>query len=155
MRYLLDTNILLHAVRGSGTWEYVDISFEPFRASENQTFVSFASIGELLSIATQLGWGKAKMAKLVKLLESLPVVAPKGGLGDELTQAYAQIDAFSQGKLSVLPLPKGASARNMGKNDLWIAATAHALKAKLLTTDHDFDHLNGVFCEVVVIAQIK
>lgn len=30
----------------------------------------------------------------------------------------------------------------MGKNDLWIAATAYALEADLLTTDDDFDHLN-------------
>jgi hypothetical protein len=36
----------------------------------------------------------------------------------------------------------------MGKNDLWIAATAHALNAILLTTDNDFDHLNNIFFEV-------
>ena len=29
----------------------------------------------------------------------------------------------------------------MGKNDLWIAATAKATGATLLTTDKDFDHL--------------
>lgn len=29
----------------------------------------------------------------------------------------------------------------MGKNDLWIAATAHVLGAHVLTTDKDFDHL--------------
>jgi predicted nucleic acid-binding protein len=46
------------------------------------------------------------------------------------------------------PLPKGLSARNMGKNDLWIAATASTLNIPLLTTDNDFDHLNGVFLEV-------
>lgn len=36
----------------------------------------------------------------------------------------------------------GMSARNMGKNDLWIAATASALDLTLLTTDRDFDHLH-------------
>jgi predicted nucleic acid-binding protein len=36
----------------------------------------------------------------------------------------------------------------MGKNDLWIAATAHAMDAMLLTTDGDFDHLHNVFFEV-------
>ncbi len=40
------------------------------------------------------------------------------------------------------------SARNMGKNDLWIAATAHILGAKLLTTDGDFNHLDGVFLDL-------
>lgn len=32
----------------------------------------------------------------------------------------------------------------MGKNDLWISATAAALEATLITIDYDFDHLNGV-----------
>lgn len=41
----------------------------------------------------------------------------------------------------------------MGKNDLWIAATTSVLKAKLLTTDNDFDHLDGVFFEVAFIDQ--
>jgi predicted nuclease of predicted toxin-antitoxin system len=30
----------------------------------------------------------------------------------------------------------------MGKNDLWIAAIASVLKAVILTTDADFDHLH-------------
>lgn len=40
------------------------------------------------------------------------------------------------------------SSRNMGKNDLWIAATAHALNAALLTTDGDFEHLHQVYFEL-------
>ncbi|MGI9065443.1 MAG: hypothetical protein ACR2HX_03440 [Pyrinomonadaceae bacterium] len=51
------------------------------------------------------------------------------------------------------PLPDGQTARVMGKNDLWIAATTSVLKAKLLTTDNDFDHLDGVFFEVAFIDQ--
>ena len=39
----------------------------------------------------------------------------------------------------------------MGKNDLWIAATASVLKAILFTTDRDFDHLDGEFLEVIYI----
>ena len=37
------------------------------------------------------------------------------------------------------------SAVRMGKNDLWVAATAHAIGAILLSTDGDFDHLDGVW----------
>lgn len=36
----------------------------------------------------------------------------------------------------------------MGKNDLWIAATASVLGTKLLTTDEDYTHLDGVFLSV-------
>ena len=39
----------------------------------------------------------------------------------------------------------------MGKNDIWIAATASVLKSTLITTDKDFDHLNNRFLEVVYI----
>jgi predicted nuclease of predicted toxin-antitoxin system len=47
--------------------------------------------------------------------------------------AYVELDLVSQVH------PDGA--RNMGKNDLWIAAAARAAGATLLTTDNDFDHL--------------
>ncbi|MCB9041874.1 MAG: PIN domain-containing protein [Lewinellaceae bacterium] len=33
------------------------------------------------------------------------------------------------------------SSRNMGKNDIWTAATASIYGLKLITTDKDFDHL--------------
>jgi tRNA(fMet)-specific endonuclease VapC len=52
----------------------------------------------------------------------------------EVIDAYVEIDVYSQQH------PGGA--RNMGKNDLWIAACAKASGATLLTTDKDFDHLN-------------
>lgn len=38
----------------------------------------------------------------------------------------------------------GKSGRAMGKNDRWIAATAAATGATLLTTDRDFDHLTSL-----------
>lgn len=36
----------------------------------------------------------------------------------------------------------------MGKNDLWIAATASVLNLELLTTDSDFDHLGGKYLKL-------
>lgn len=36
----------------------------------------------------------------------------------------------------------------MGKNDLWIAATASAIDATLITSDKDFDHLDGNYLTV-------
>ena len=33
----------------------------------------------------------------------------------------------------------------IGENDTWIAATVYATRARLLTTDHDFDHLDPTF----------
>ena len=61
----------------------------------------------------------------------------------DLIERYAEIDAFSQGKL--LDRPLNMTSRNMGKNDLWVAATASVLDATLLTTDLDFNHLHNEF----------
>ena len=58
-----------------------------------------------------------------------------------LAKTYAQTDAYSQGRLKASPLPAGITARNMGKNDLWIAAMVLYLDMELHTTDNDFDHL--------------
>jgi len=36
----------------------------------------------------------------------------------------------------------------MGKNDIWIAASAVFTNARILTTDEDFDHLDPDFIAV-------
>jgi tRNA(fMet)-specific endonuclease VapC len=87
------------------------------------------------------------MRRLTTLLDALTCFPVDGS--SPLMDAYADIDAYSQGKHRLYPLPAGFSARNMGKNDLWIAATAFLLDIKLLTTDHDFDHLHPHFMEVM------
>ena len=36
----------------------------------------------------------------------------------------------------------------MGKNDIWIAATASVFKLTLVTTDKDFDHLKDKYLDL-------
>ena len=43
----------------------------------------------------------------------------------------------------------------MGKNDLWIAATAYVTGSKLITSDKDFDHLDGEYFEVLYFERQK
>jgi tRNA(fMet)-specific endonuclease VapC len=43
------------------------------------------------------------------------------------------------------------TARSMGKNDLWIAATASVLGLTLLTSDKDFHHLDGIYFDIAFI----
>ena len=50
-RYVLDTNIIIHIIRNSKTWQYIQLTFEPL---ENDAFISFASVAEVLDIASQL-----------------------------------------------------------------------------------------------------
>lgn len=39
----------------------------------------------------------------------------------------------------------------MGKNDLWIAATASVTNTTLITTDKDFVHLDNVYLKLVSV----
>jgi predicted nucleic acid-binding protein len=74
---------------------------------------------------------------LYTLLRTIPIL----DLDTDLAKTYATVDAYSQGTLKSNPLPAGMTARNMGKNDWWIAATALHYAMSLRTADHDFDHL--------------
>lgn len=145
MDFLWDTNILIHKVRNSSSFEKWDKRYN-FFASENCNFISIVSVGEILSIALQRNWGKKKMEDLQNILNqisSLPIAKRN------IVEAYSRIDAYSQGKLNGKPLPPKMTARNMGKNDLWIAATAEVINAHLVTTDQDFQHLDDVFLKVI------
>lgn len=146
-KYVLDTNILVHNLKGTPLYEKVETTFK-LSSIEVNPIISSVTKGELMSIAKQRGWGKDKVGKLDALLNQL--ISVDIGFSDfELHNAYAEIDAYTKRKLAdqngnLLP----GSARKMGKNDLWIAATAKVLNADLLTADGDFNHLDGVLIKV-------
>jgi len=110
-------------------------------------FISIVTYAEIKSLAGQLNWGKFKMRKLEVVLSNFPVLY----INNEIAEEYIEIDVFSQGKDRAKPLPKNVSSRNMGKNDLWIAATTKYIQAELITLDNDFIHLNEVFFKVHII----
>lgn len=147
MNYLLDTNIILIYLRDRKNLKEVEIKIDPFGLGNNP-IISIVTVGEIKSIARRNQWGKKKMVLLDELLNSLIITDINS---EDVIEAYAEIDAFSQGKL--LEKPLGMSARNMGKNDLWIAATASVIQATLLTTDKDFEHLDEVFFQVITVTQ--
>jgi tRNA(fMet)-specific endonuclease VapC len=141
--YLLDTNILLFYFRQDYKWTYINSQYNLQTLSDN--VVSVVSWGELHALALRNGWGERRINTLDRL-SSFFIVADI--YEETILQKYGEIDAYSQGKLLTNPLPAGTSSRNMGKNDLWIAATAHVLDIPLLTSDSDFDHLNGIYLTV-------
>lgn len=143
MTLLFDTNILLHFLRESPLSKRVENELNPFDPS-NTLLISVVTEGELRSLGFQNGWGKKRLEKLENDLKDFAVVPIRSR---DIIERYAELDAFSQGKLPGKPL--GTSARNMGKNDLWIAATASIVAAKLITTDADFDHLNTVWLDML------
>jgi tRNA(fMet)-specific endonuclease VapC len=136
--YLLDTNIVIHSSRRDATQQRIEAEFGLMMAME-PPLISYVTEAEVRAMARRLGWGNARMNQLgfiLTLLRRAPVE------NDAILDAYIEMDYYSHG-----------AGHDMGKNDLWIAATAHATGAALITTDRDFDHLHDVFIERIFIAQ--
>lgn len=127
--YLLDTSVVLSLVRGSELGRYIDQRFG-LRSSSLRSLVSVVSLGEVRVLARRNGWGERKLEALANALDNLVVIDINH---PAVIDAYVELDLVSRDH------PEGA--RNMGKNDLWIAACARAARAILLTTDYGFSHL--------------
>jgi tRNA(fMet)-specific endonuclease VapC len=139
MPILLDTNILVELVRNDP--EYIKSKINP---KQDVEYISVVTYAEIHSLAWQLEWTGKKKKKLDDLLAELVVFDINE---KHLIDKYIDIDTYSKFKHpSIKSKHKGAV--RMGKNDLWIAATAAALKVSLFTTDKDFDHLHNVFVDV-------
>lgn len=129
---IFDTNILVRTIRGDAVGKLAAEDALALSPAE-RPLISVVTVGEIKSFAHRLHWGARKISDLDKLLRELVIadinVAP-------ILDKYAEIDSWSQAK-----------GHKMGKNDLWIAATASVTRSVLLTTDADFDLLHKVYLE--------
>ena len=129
-KFVLDTGVVLGYIRAAGYAEYVEKKYAPF-VPPNIPLISIVSTGEIYSLAKQFGWGGGKLKTLDILLRKLPTVDISH---EQIIQRYAEIDAFSLGKDKARPLRNGQTGRVMGKNDLWIAATASVLTTEAISS---------------------
>lgn len=127
---IYDTNLLINHIR-KGSLPTI------------QTIIPIVVVGELEAFSLKADWGAQKINFMRYLIDRYPIA----DIESNIIPDYAQIDAFSQGKLQTAPLK--SSARNMGKNDIWIAALALYLDLELHTTDNDFDHLPALGLRLV------
>jgi len=142
--YLLDTNIILMLVRGNELGTHINTRFG-LHTSKIRPMICVVTHGEIYVLARRRGWGDKKIKVLENTLNNLVTVNINH---PAVLDAYIEIDLYSQQH------PTGA--RNMGKNDLWIAACAKAAGAKLLSTDRDFEHLGDLFAvEYIDPAMVK
>jgi tRNA(fMet)-specific endonuclease VapC len=128
MPILLDTNIVIHLARGGVAAQRLETGFG-LQARASTPWLSVISVGELMAFAERNGWAERKRESLEQLVSSLVVVDVRR---PGILQAYARLDAHL--KRSGTPMGQ--------QNDVWIAATAAATGAVLLTTDRDFDVLH-------------
>ena len=147
MDYFLDSNLVLIYSRENELSRQIEQHYQLFSPT-NRLAVSVVTLGEVNALGKKLGIGKRRLGLLDGLLRQFNVFDIDLA---EVIDRYGTIDAFSQGKLAG---HRGEfTARNMGKNDLWIAATASVFDLTLVTTDRDFDHLADKFLQLIYIDQ--
>lgn len=134
--YLLDTSILVHYIRDSEVWRRVVAAHQPLTVTPTPLYC-VVSEGELRSLARQWNWGARKRDQIEFCLSFFQ---PQTIAHPGVMQTYAAIDSDCV-----------KSGHDLGDNDVWIAATAAALGATLLTCDRDFDRLAPQFLSRVWI----
>ena len=137
---LLDTNVLVHLARQDATGVWIEDQFALTARVDRPLISTIARARSSASPDRETG-GLQRLPNSTCLLGE--VVRVDAGL-PEVVDAYAD--------LTVLDVQGGHNTKD---NDLWIAATAKATGAVLLTCDHDFDWLNPATITVHWIAQVK
>jgi len=127
---IYDTNLLIGHIRKQ--------SLPPTKA-----VIPIIAVAELEAFSLKNDWGFQKIRFMRYLTNRYPIA----DIERDIIPIYAEVDAFSQGKFQ--PALLKTSARNMGKNDIWIAAIALYLDMELHTTDGDFDHLPALGLRLV------
>jgi len=125
--YLLDTNIIVALIRDNQLGKFIQAKYN-LRAFISQCMISVVTVGEMEKLGREFKWETPRLTVMRNFLNQLIWI----DINDQaIFAAYAEIDYYSDTVGNV-----------MGKNDAWIAATAKASGATLLTTDLDFDHLH-------------
>jgi len=145
MDYLLDSNIILIYSRNDKVARDIEAKYKIF-SGDNRIGISIISRGEIEASILKAGLGEARQKRIKDLVNRLTEF---GIHFEEVIKKYAEIDALSQGKLK--SSKNRFTSRNMGKNDLWIAATASFFELTLVTTDKDFHHLRDGYLKVLYI----
>lgn len=147
MKYVLDTNILIHYVRDSIVWNYIEKNYFK-KGIKGYAFICEVTEGEMAAFAHENKWEKYKMDRLSKFLKRLTSIPISPTL---VKKFYAHISAYSRNRHKSLQLPKPFTSRNMGKNDIWIAAVTASMEYTLISTEKDFEHLDGKIISFIYI----
>jgi tRNA(fMet)-specific endonuclease VapC len=140
---LFDTNILIELVKATDKFNDLKKLVNPHNAN---VVISIVTVAEVRAFASKNSWGQRRLEELEKLMADYAVIS----IDDSIIERYVEIEAYNWRKSDMYPKIDG-NAVKMGKNDIWIAATALLMDIPIITTDKDFDHLNGVMIDVVYI----
>lgn len=133
---LFDTNILVHVIRRDRIGRRVLEDFDLLTRGDTP-LISYVTLGELYVLANSFGWGDTKREFVETIRMNLVVVPIED---NSILEDYVELDTFGQ-----------ANGKQLGKNDLWIAATDRTAEAHLITTDKDFEPLGEEHIDLVLI----
>jgi len=126
--YLLDTNILIAALKGR-----LEVRKRLNSLPLSAMRLSAIVLGELEFGAEKSAHGERNRIRLAALAQRLPLV----GIDFDTTRHYAQARALLERK-----------GTPIGANDTWIAAQALAIKATLVTdNEREFSRVPGLILE--------
>ena len=94
MKYVLDTNIILFFLKNTTGRKRFEATYQ-LEKPDTITLLSIVTLGEIKSIALRNKWGEKKKRRLQNLLNEFVVIDIRF---QEIIDAYAEIDTFSQGK---------------------------------------------------------
>ncbi|MBS0468517.1 MAG: DUF4411 family protein [Proteobacteria bacterium] len=127
-RYLLDTNILIAALKGAPS-----VRQRLETTALNDLLLSTVVLGELEFGAEKSAWATRNRERLQALTERLPLL----GVEASTARHYGQIRAVLE-----------RQGQPIGANDLWIAAQALAAGATLVTdNEREFARVPGLALE--------
>ncbi len=139
---LLDTSIVLALVRDKDLGKQITSQFG-LKSAVHRPLISIVTVGEIWALADQFSFGESKREFLKKVLATLVVLDINH---ETVLDSYVKVDRACR--------RARGGARVLSKNDLWIAATAVAANAVLVTTDKDFLCLHPEPCAVHYIDQV-
>src|SRR5438309_2117285 len=90
--YLLDTNILLHLIRGKSTGAYIEATYQ-LRNQLYTPLICVVTHGEIWSLARQNAWEPPKRMALEIMLSNLVTVDINSG---QVFEAYVDVEAASR-----------------------------------------------------------
>lgn len=146
MNYVLDTNVILFYLKDNSTKAFIEDNFGPF-SEENTGIISIVTIAEIGVLARRNNWGNRRLQIVEKIFDSLVIVDINS---QDIIDAYIDVESYSENKHPTRRYNN--SSRNMGKNDIWIAATTIVTGSALITSDKDFQHLDGEFFKVHLVS---
>ncbi|EIM78567.1 twitching motility protein PilT [Nitritalea halalkaliphila LW7] len=144
-RVLLDTSVILHYMRDDELSRNLEATYHLVSDPSKIILLTAISIGEIEGFFLRKSYGVKQTERWRKLVEK-SIILNIDGKDNKLMKAYAEIQAFCQ---SNHPALKPGKSKTIEQNDMWIAAIAHVTQATLFSKDSDFEHLNGVFVDLV------